>query len=700
MLLPVFGGAPAVWLVSMVFFQLVLLIGYGYGYLIGKLEPKVQGISHVLAFGLAGISIPLHARIVGSVHNPEIGVLLSLAATIGPAYALISPNSPVIQRWYTWTKEGRGVRPYFLYSASNIGSLLGLLAYPAIIEQRLTLQEQMTFFRNGYFLVTILLFVLAIVAVRGAPEASSKVEEEEHVAITAKDRWIWIAYAAIPTGLMLAVTSALTYNVAPIPLLWVLPLSLYLISYVVAFSSRINIPSQVLGRVVAILAPPMLVPIILESSSPLVPIICLHLIVFFMVAYMCHRRLAELAPPAGNSAEYYFFLALGGVMGSALVSLVFPIIANTYVEYPLFLAAACAVIPSKKDYRWNISDLTWGCAVFMLAVVVVLITEQTALSNYFVTDAERQARIGLCVGIPAIVAYLFNQRSLRFGLCILGTLIGLNLTHVAIGASILRMDRSFFGVHRVTGDSISHYLVHGNTTHGRQNTEYPLIPLTYYHHSGPIGQVLDTFGPAIQKCAFIGLGVGSLAAYGTPYRDITFFEIDPSVRDLASDPKLFTYLRDSKARNLNIVIGDGRQELAKEEGPYDLIVVDAFSSDSIPSHLLTIEAMQMYMSKLGKHGIIAYHTSNRYLKLADVVAAGAEKLGYVIRYQYHADLTSEEENIGVESSEWVLVARNDEAFVPLDATSVWDNMVPHEGVRPWTDDYSNLFDALLREMRD
>lgn len=692
-LLPVFGGAPAVWLVAMVFFQAVLLVGYGYGHFIGKLAPRLQTPVHLLLFTLGWASIPDQVRWFTSTGNPSISVLGSLALTIGPAYALISPNSPLLQRWYALTGKGKHGRPYFLYSASNIGSLFGLLTYPFLIEPRWTLTEQFQNFKLGYMVVGLGLACAAILLVKSATVSENKTEEtNDTLPPTRRDKLTWMLYAGAPSALMLGVTANLTSNIAPIPLLWVIPLSFYLLTYTLGFSEKLKVTSQQLSRLLPIFATPLLLPIILESSSPLVEIASFHLVVFFLAAWMCHRRLAEIAPESKFATSFYFYLALGGVIGSSIVSLVFPLITNSYIEYPLALALICGLrirsTEGKNDWR----DLAYPLGVFALGVIC-------SLAIVPALHLQGTAKTAASMGLPAIIAFLLSERPIAYGLAMAAVFLSARVSHVGIEGKILASERSFFGVHRVTADKNFHQLSHGNTIHGIQNLDKPTVPMTYYHPTGPIGQVFISYAGDIQRVGLIGLGVGSLAAYWSPGMEMTFFEIDPKVNDIAKNPNWFTFLSNSQA-DIKVVIGDGRAELERTSGTYDLIVIDAFSSDSIPSHLMTTEALKLYLSRLSPKGIVAYHISNRYLSLKEVLAAETAELGAKLRYFDDYVLDEQDEKDGKTPSQWLLISGSDANFEELSSNPGWEKTVDTRGARPWTDSYSNLFEAIIRKQKE
>lgn len=540
----------------------------------------------------------------------------------------------------------------------------------------------------------------------------------------------WIALSAVPSSLLLGVTAYISTNIAPIPLFWVVPLALYLLTFILAFKNKPLVTSKPLGRLAGMLIPCLMVAVVMEAFMPVLTFV--HLTVFFVAAWMCHAKLSESRPAPRHLTEFYFWLSVGGVLGGAFNALLAPVIFTTLFEYTVALILAVFLMPPyRPEEAPNKRDWIYPLAVTLLTVGIIV------LVKFILQVPPSQVRTGIAVGIPAILCYFAVDRPFRFGLSLAGMVLVANGLGIAADARVVLSERSFFGVHRVVefgdGDRY-HMLLHGNTQHGEQDKLDPRLPLTYYYPTGPIGQVFRTFsGPGPQDAAnpsqgqpasdpvadaaaivspkgrtqkvknavfprkdnvaLVGLGVGSLAAYGQPGQNMTFYEIDPTVRNLATNPRLFTFVHDSRA-NVKIVLGDGRLELAKAPaGTYGLIVLDAFSSDSIPVHLLTREAGQMYLSKLAPGGIIAYHISNRYLDLSLVVGALARDLGLAAYIQTDG-ASKEEEAKGKKSSIWMVVARSKADLDPLLQSHNWDDVELTPSNKAWTDDFSNVLGVL------
>ena len=716
LVLPLFGGAPAVWNGTLLFFQTALLLGYLLAHLSAtRLSPRIGRVLQPLFLVVSLLTLPLSrtSAVQHFVHDRaaqgEAGVLLLLLALgglVGLPFVALSMNSSLLQRWYAGTDAKDAARPTFLYAAGNFGSLLALLAYPVVVEPNLRLGQQAHAWRWGLLALAGIVGLCAWRS-KGDREVASRVHSSPSVP---QARFRWLVLAAVPSALLMGCTTYLTSNVAPIPLLWVVPLSLYLLTFVLVYAARPFAPVRVLGRVYPMLVVPLAVTMLLQATSPVELMGGLHLVVFFVAAWMCHGQLAREAPAADRLTEYWLYVSLGGALGGAFVALVAPVVFSSLAEYPIALVAAALLRPAipRKGApkpggliaRWDDrrGDALYPLLVVAVAVALVLIAKPQLPPG--------MARTFLLMGVPAAMAFAAIDRPLRFGLA-LGAAFWIP---TAFGAgsdgTILLTERSFFGVHRVVQSPAFSYidrpmgrrsverridlgpfheLVHGNTIHGRQDLAHPQNALTYYYRNGPIGSIMSAYAPS--RVALVGLGVGSLAAYGRPGQSLDYFEIDPVVAKIASDPRYFTFLRESRAK-VRIVLGDARLTLARAESGYGLIVMDAFSSDSIPIHLLTVESLRMAMSKLSPGGLLAFHISNRYLDLEPVLAANARALGIaaMVRTDVASDLEKAE---GKSESHWVAMARRSADLDPY-RTSDWGDLEVRTGLRPWTDDYSNV----------
>ncbi|HZH97678.1 MAG TPA: hypothetical protein VEX38_01795, partial [Fimbriimonadaceae bacterium] len=564
LILPAFGGSPAVWVVSMVFFQAALLGGYAYAHLsLRWLGVARQRWLHVAIVALAGLTLPfvIPERLMPSgTEDPALRLLMILAFTVGASFLAISAGAPVLQRWYAASGLADAKDPYWLYSASNLGSMMALLSYPFLLEPTLRLSDQARLWAYGYWALVVLLLACALLLRQPADAAVTEEAEPQPISWTTRGRWLLLS--ATPVSLLLAITTYLTTNIAPIPLLWVVPLSLYLLTFILAFARKPIASSMLLGRLLPILGTPLVLAIILESSEPLIPLAIFHLSVFFLACWSCHARLAEDRPSAARLTEFYFWLALGGVVGGLFNAIIAPLIFTTLVEYPLALVLAFMLRKAKPGVRPHHFDLLYALAVTALTAGIAMAVVAMGM------DPSPQRTV-ITIGLPAVLAYIMVERPMRYGLSLAGLFIVAAAAGLAQDGIILSSSRSFFGVHRVVATQREngrfHKLVHGNTLHGMQNVDRSSEPLTYYHRTGPIGQVLSHFSGEQRKShvGLVGLGVGSLAAYGEPGQRITFFEIDPEVERVAREPKLFTFLRDSKAE-VRVVLGDARLSLKRE----------------------------------------------------------------------------------------------------------------------------------------
>lgn len=700
-ILPAYGGTASVWTTCELFFQAVLLLGYGYAHLsTRRLGPRMQPWLHLPLMALALITLPFATRVLGGAEgtgSPALRLLGQLSVMVGLAFFAISAGAPLIQRWFADTRDPQARDPYFLYSASNLGSMVALLAYPTLVEPRLRLPQQTLLWAGGFVVLLVLMALCAVALVRSPrpvePEEATEDTLVDVEAISNRMRAKWIALSAVPSSLLLGVTAYISTNVAPIPLLWVIPLALYLLTFILVFMRRPLLGSRTLGRITGLMIPPLMVAIVMEAFMP--PLAIVHLVVFFAVAWTCHARLSESRPDPAHLTEFYFWMSVGGVLGGAFNALLAPVIFNTLFEYPLALIAAAFLLPAyRPGERRTAADFYYPASVAVLTLAIAAIIHRGQIPPGPIRTLET-------VGVPAILCFLAVDRPIRYALSLAGMVLVANALGVASDARVVLSSRSFFGVHRVLffGDHDRfHQLTHGNTLHGLQNFDRPHDPLTYYHRTGPVGTIFKAFSGPLKKqdVALVGLGVGSIAAYGEPGQNMTFYEIDPTVRDLATNPKLFTFIRDSRA-NVKIDMGDARLRLAKApNGKYGLIVLDAFSSDSIPVHLLTREAAQMYLSKLTPDGILAYHVSNRYLDLEGVLAALSRDLGLLAYVDEDAPSITEKEE-GKAASVWVILARKNDDLGPLEKSPLWTPLEAENTDKAWTDDYSNVLSVMKRD---
>jgi hypothetical protein len=709
MLLPLLGGTPAVWNTCLLFFQTVLLAGYAYALFASRrLTLRQQIAAQLLIFSIAAVSFPIWvspatAASVPRGGNPAFWLLGRLLLLVGLPFFALATLSPLLQRWFAATRRESARDPYFLYAASNAGSLCALVAYPLAIEPLFALRRQSWLWAVAYGALALLVALCGALALAASPgDARAVVDDEDETArpgqrldetpLTNRRRATWALLAFTPSSLMLGVTTYVSTDIASLPLLWIVPLSLYLLTLVIAFARR----GAARRRRVEFLMPGVALVFLLAylsgATQPPWFLVLLHLLFFFVAALMCHGRLADDRPATRHLAEFYLWMSVGGALGGLFNALVAPLVFRHIVEYPLAVVLACALIPRRDGAggtpraRWL--DLGYAAALGVLTVAFALVVVR---AGWATTES-----LALVVGVPLIVAYLFRRRPARFALALGAIMLG-SAFYRSLDSRTLLTERNFFGTLRVTQDAGGdlHWLYHGTTIHGRQSTllSKQCEPLSYYHRSGPLASVFAAFEarPASPEVAVVGLGTGATAAYARPGQRWTFYEINPAVIRVAETPDYFTYLSYcASAVPVNVVLGDARLRLADApDAAYGLIVLDAFSSDAIPVHLMTREALDLYLSKLAPGGVVLYHVSNRSLDLHPVVADLALSRGLVA-------LASDDNtrNPDKEPSHWVAVARTPEDLAPLTGGGRWKPLAGDPAWRVWTDDYSNIVGVL------
>ena len=699
MVLPLLGGTPAVWNTAMLFFQAALLAGYLYAHAsIAWLGVRRQAWVHVVIVALPLLLLPI--SVPGDWAPPNEGqtlwLLLLLSVSLGAPFFVVSSTAPLLQSWFAAIGHRSSGDPYFLYAASNLGSMLSLLAYPLVLESRLALDEQTDLWTLGYGAFLAFVVACAVAVWRKAPTrgavsspAGAPVTEPDAVAeLTVGRRVRWVALAFVPSSLMLGVTTYLTTDIASVPLLWIIPLSIYLLSFILVFSPTLARSRTPLVRVLPLLLLALTVVVVLKATGPTWLMIPLHLGAFLAVAVVLHGELARDRPAPRHLTQFYLWIAIGGVLGGLFNALIAPVLFDSVAEYPIVIALAAMLMPSyasgKSGGDRNRLDILLPLSVGVLAVLLAVVVSMVGLET---TDLAGRM---ITIGVPVLVILSFDTRPIRFGLGIAALLLATALP-VGTDEQLVYSDRSFFSVHRVVDDGEFHELVHGNTIHGSQSLDpaQRTTPLTYYHPSGPLGAlfsdaVAETDDPNV---GIVGLGTGAMACYARPGETWTFYEIDPQVEKIARDPSLFTFLRDCTPE-ADVVLGDARLQLASaSEDGYDLLVLDAFSSDSIPVHLVTREAVELYRSKLAADGILVFHISNRYLHLEPVISQLAADAGMT------AYIGEDLETGGVPgktASIWVAMSEDRGRLEGLSEARLWRPLPAHPDAPLWRDDFSNV----------
>lgn len=759
LVLPLLGGSAAVWNTAVVFFQAALLAGYGYAHLLQRIRSlRTQLIVHLVLLVCAAGVLPLHVTgLLGEPdsNHPILWLLGVLTLSIGAPFAVLSATAPLLQAWYARVRAGKAdaANPYVLYAASNLGSFIALLAYPVLVEPLLTLKGQAMSWTVGYGLFFFLALALAAYSwgSRAGPAAAPL---ERSAPLSWRTRITWVLLAAAPSSLMLGVTQHLTTDIASVPFLWIIPLSLYLLTFVIAFSDRpaLKFSTTVLLQAVFVSLCAWLLPF---STAYWVLLFVIHLGTFFFTALMCHQGLAARRPPADRLTEFYLLLSLGGVLGGAFNALLAPVIFDTVREYPLVLLLALFARPApeateKLMYADDASGLPGLRRIFRrlgLGAMAFLFGRRESpreglaafnrpdtLNAYFLLTCIVLALIPPGVywmlnkdpellrvftwkmaadtsyvffAIAGVLAFFLRKQR---GLMIIGLSILTICAHAVSGRyQWIAGDRSFFGILRVATytDPVLgevHMLLHGTTLHGSEIVEGPhrCQPMLYYAKVTPLGQAMERVQferPEGVTAGVVGLGTGSMAAYMRPQDRLTYFEIDPLVPRFSRNPALFNFVDQCNGgAPIDIVMGDARLSLAKQPpGKFDILIIDAFSSDAVPTHLLTEEALQIYLKALKPNGVVVLHLSNRNLEITKPAIAAAAELGAPALHQiYYED---ENQPANVEASTEALILSPTQAGIDSFRPDPRWTAPPSPGeVRAWTDDYTNLAGSLWRDM--
>ena len=658
-ILPYYGGSATVWTSCMLFFQLLLLAGYSYAHVLQKLSFQRQWQVHVALLIIASIVLPFTTPIpdiTGISSNPMVSILLTLTLAIGLPYFTLSATGPLVQRWLTLSNENKV--PYKLYSLSNVGSLLALISYPFLFEPVLTLHQQTLFWSLGFICFAVIITTLALSIKKDIKhtndQSSLALNKTSPVTLS-----LWLLLSALGVMLLVSTTNAMTQNVAPMPFLWVLPLALYLVSFIIAFHSPkwyvrwYWLAFFMISALMAIMLPAV------GSHFDFTSQVLMYSFILFAGCMICHAELMKHAPAANKLTLFYLVIALGGVLGSALVSIVAPLVFDSFSEYPI------AII-----------------ATLVLFILSLTVSYQGKTRIGMLPKAWALSLLGLAViGLTALQLQLDKQ----------------------LAQHQVASKRNFYGLLAVvdtkTNGKPERRLIDGTTSHGTQALTPALATQakSYYRANTGVALALENYQPLTRalspiKVGLIGLGAGTLATYGQPGENYHFYELNPAVVDYAK--QYFSYLDDSKA-NISIHIGDGRlllQQALADNGSeqFDILVLDAFSGDAIPAHLLTLEAMQLYQAHLKEKGVLAIHISNSHLDLTNLTRNLAQAIGLDSRYFYTAS-TADEPN----ASQWVLMT-NDQSLLRRYKVkkhiSPWPKHDNSELI--WTDNYSNLLSVL------
>lgn len=700
MVLPTLGGTPAVWNTAMFTFQLLLLAAYAYAHgLVAALAPRWQWRLHAVFVAASFLLLPLAVSLPTSdamLAHPIPYLIAALVFQLGLPFFVLAATQPLLQAWLSRSQHPLAQTPYVLYSASNLGSFAGLMGYVALVEPMLKLPQQSFGWSWLYVMGTAMLLAIGWRLRPAHNEAVTLASAPP----TRRQCLAWIGLAFLPSSLSLGVTTYITTDVASVPLLWVMPLALYLLSFVDAFRER-----------------PWLAPLC-QRIAPLLGLVALilyglqghrfafgfpfHLVTFGIMAFALHGWLARLRPVPAHLTRFYLCLSIGGALGGALNGLVAPLVLREALEYPvvLLVASITAFMLAQRatGEGWITRQLT------IAAQVILLVLGLTAMIYLALSFIDNQVAANLAhlnsqtlmmsASMAATLSLLIQRRFVKaFYACVAVILVMLlSLASGVVGFTTLYKDRNFFGVERVYENPAlqARYIMHDTTLHGTQSliAGEETLPLSYY---GAIGDLFTRL-PVMhaQPMAAVGLGIGSVKCHAVEGQRVDFFEINPMVKQLAEDTRYFQQLRDCPG-TYRVLLGDGRIRLAEQpDGTYGTIILDAFSSDAIPAHLLTQEAMALYLRKLAPGGVLLLHTTNRHLDLWPLIGAHADAMGVVAHGRFFPADRSQRLQL---SSYWVIMARtaddtaavtDDERWRPLHGT----------GERVWTDHYTNLLPYL------
>jgi hypothetical protein len=640
-ILPLVGGAPAVWIIVMLFFQILLLAGYGYAALTSKyLTARNQARVHIALYVVAvAASLPLTLQTHGSSASqyPEVWVMTTLLLTIGLPYFILSAHSSLLQRWY---HDYFGTDPYRLFSASNAGSLLGLFGYPFLVEWLLPLPEQMHYWGIGFLLVAIMVGAIGWKLKHADRDAPILQSPEEALPIITIAKVIFAGFA--PSSLFLGVILFVTTDIAALPLIWIVPLALYLISFILVFSRF----GEEWTKLAQKIHPVMILVFFGLMAYTTTFTIFAHFLIFFVIAISCHGEAMRMKPPAKSLTSYFFWLSFGGALGGLFNALA-PHIFSGVWEYPLVILLSIFALPAK--FLPKNKNVLYPAKFSLIVAFMIMLIAAIQFTGREAENPDKQ---------------------------------------------LVHQSRNFFGVSKVEKTDKVMRFMHGTTTHGVQSLDEKdrLNPVSYY---APIKELIKLLPPTYYAHPFgvLGLGAGTTACYGKAGQTTDFFEIDQAVIDIANNPAYFTYLRDC-GTNISIFKGDGRLELAKHpDHRYNLLVMDAFTSDAVPLHLLTYEALGIYISKtMPKSGIIAFNISNRHFNLAPFIAKSAQAQGWKAYRKLFKDYP---ENSLVYQSDWLLVIPPDSLWMKQIEQTGFKTVETSAGTALWTDNYSNILNTLI-----
>jgi SAM-dependent methyltransferase len=711
MALPKLGGAPAVWNSAMLVYQALLLAGYAYAHWLSGRTVRWQALVHIPMFLLAALWLPIGLANfnVPADGSPIFWVPALLAASIGPLFFAVAAQAPLMQRWYNLA--GNQGEPYALYAASNIGSFAGLIAYPLLVEPMLPLVGQTRLWSGLYILLLVLICACAWKLWMAAPQERPLQDKADPAspATSWRTRGYWIVLAAVPSGLMLSTTSHLTTDLMAMPLIWVIPLGLYLLSFSVAFADNRTLANRIT----------QLAPVILLLTSAFALMVWGKAVVYglvasatmlFVVSVALHSEMYRKRPDPDRLTEFYLLMSLGGMLGGLFCAIFAPLVFDWPWEHPLLILAAAALLPQTRLVALKEDGSFRGHGLLVIALLLLAMVLFMGYMGNIALDRELNTSKILLTIAALVLALILIGKRLPYAIAVLA-LITANggWFNMVLSLSDTRW-RSYFGTYTINGsdDGSIRWLSHGTTLHGIQLRDKPTTPISYYGPSSGVGLAFARADELYGKGAsmgVVGLGAGTLACYAKPGQPWQFYEIDPLIVTIARDKGLFTYLKKCTP-DAQIHIGDARLTLANQPaGTFDMLAIDAFSSDSVPMHLLTKEAFAVYRRVLKPDGLLLVHISNRHIDLNTVVSAEANAGRWAAALRHDNPPQAELDN-GIRGSYWVafsadarklaqltgiLVSKEiKNVFRPRDWTTLSD---PGKTTR-WSDDYASVLPHL------
>lgn len=712
LVLPKLGGAPAIWSVGVVVFQGLLLAGYFYAHLLTRYgSMRVSILIHLAVLFIAALTLPISLA-QGFGNPPEEGqafwVMGFYLVSIGAPFFALAGNGPLLQAWFSRSNNSYAEDPYFLYNASNLGSFIALLAYPVLIEPLIPISSQSLLWSIGYF-VLIGAISLAGFTVWKQKSAASSSNMSLHAAdgqqaTSYRVRLLWILLSFIPSALMVAVTAHISTDIASAPFIWIIPLALFLLTFIFAFKSKPFFDLSSLEKRVPIYALPLAIIYIFYTFNLLLSFF-LNIIFFFIAALTCHQRLYNLRPSTQNLTEFYLYMSLGGVLGGAFAALAAPYLFNNVFEYPLLIVSA-VIVATLMNATHKFKAIKNIFVIIFTGSMIIYFLFYSNVYIYISQKWDYSVTSVIMFGLVLLVVCALAFSRMRYALAAFVPLIFFYSLFFKDYESDKTSERSFFGVHKIGlgEEGKLRVLLHGTTIHGAMQiktlTGEPVlgrpVPLTYYNPNGAIAQSLHAVPdkPEGRSLAVIGLGTGAHSCNGQANDQWTYFEIDPLVVKIAKNPAYFRFLAEC-APKAKIILGDARITLSDQpKGSFDYLLIDAFSSDAIPLHLLTKEAIALYLSVLKEDGVLVLHITNRHLELASVVAALAKDAGIAGRIRW--DKTPEGVSYIVHSNSTVVtLTRSTAVLAKLDSLPGWQ-LLSTTDTPVWVDDFSNVLGALWR----